>query len=79
MKGLGLESIGDPGKVTQDTLRKFSADVFKQASKADALLVSCGGLRTLEILAPLEKETACQWCRVCRMRSGQACVCLVCG
>ena len=29
----------------------------KQASKADALLVSCGGLRTLEILAPLEKET----------------------
>jgi len=57
MKGLGLEAIGDPGKVTQDTLQKFSADVFKQASKADALLVSCGGLRTLEILAPLEKET----------------------
>jgi arylmalonate decarboxylase len=57
LKGLGLEAIGDPGKVTQDTLHKFSADVFKQASKADALLVSCGGLRTLEILAPLEKET----------------------
>jgi len=57
MKGLGLEAIGDPGKVTQDTLHKFSADVFKQASKADALLVSCGGLRTLEILAPLETET----------------------
>jgi arylmalonate decarboxylase len=57
MKGLGLEAIGDPGKVTQETLQQFSADVFKQASKADALLVSCGGLRTLEIVAPLEKET----------------------
>ena len=57
MKGLGLEAIGDPGKITQDALRKFSADVFKQSSKADALLVSCGGLRTLEILAPLEQET----------------------
>ena len=57
MRGLGLEAIGDPGKVTQAELQKFSADVFKQAPKADALLVSCGGLRTLEILAPLEKET----------------------
>lgn len=58
MKGLGLEAIGDPGKVTQADLHTFSAGVFKQASKADALLVSCGGLRTLEILAPLEKECA---------------------
>ena len=59
MKGLGLEAIGDPGKVTQAELQKFSADVFNQSSKSpDALLVSCGGLRTLEILAPLEKETS---------------------
>lgn len=59
MKGLGLEAIGDPGKVTQAALHQFSSDVFKQAPAADALLVSCGGLRTLEILAPLEQE-----CRV---------------
>ena len=57
MRGLGIEAIGDAGRVSQDMLQKFSADVFKQAPKADALLVSCGGLRTLEILAPLEKET----------------------
>ena len=57
MKGLGIEAIGDAGKVTQDQLQKFSADVFRQAPRADALLVSCGGLRTLEILAPLEKDT----------------------
>lgn len=59
MKGLGLEAIGAAEKVTQADLQKFSAGVFKQASKSpDALLVSCGGLRTLEILAPLEKETS---------------------
>jgi len=59
MKGLGLEAIEDPSKVTQDYLRQFSAEVFKSAAKADALVVSCGGLRTLEIIAPLE-----QTCRV---------------
>jgi len=57
MKGLGLEAIGDPGKVTQSDLEEFSAKVFAIAPKADAMLVSCGGLRTLEILAPLEKRT----------------------
>lgn len=59
MKGLGLEAIGSAEKVTQADLHEFSAGVFRQASKSpDALLVSCGGLRTLEILAPLEKETS---------------------
>ncbi len=59
MKGLGLEAIGAAEKVTQADLQKFCAGVFTQASKSpDALLVSCGGLRTLEILAPLEKDTS---------------------
>jgi len=55
MKGLGLEAIADPSKVTQDSLQQFSAEVFRSAPKADALVVSCGGLRTLEIIAPLER------------------------
>jgi arylmalonate decarboxylase len=59
LRGLGLEAIGDAGKVTQASLQQFSAGVFKSAPKADALLVSCGGLRTLELVAPLEKD-----CRV---------------
>jgi arylmalonate decarboxylase len=59
LKGLGLESIADPAKVTQAKLQQFSEDVFKTAPKADALFVSCGGLRTLEIVAPLERD-----CRV---------------
>ena len=56
LKGLGLEAIGDPAKISQSELQKFSAAVFESAPKADAMLVSCGGLRTLEILAPIEKQ-----------------------
>jgi len=56
LEGLGLEAIGDPSKVSQSDLQQFCAGVFKRASKADALLVSCGGLRTLELLAPLESQ-----------------------
>jgi arylmalonate decarboxylase len=56
LAGLGLEAIGDPGKVSQAALQQFSAGVFKKAPRADALVVSCGGLRTLELVAPLEKD-----------------------
>jgi arylmalonate decarboxylase len=59
MKGLGLEAISDPAKVTPASLQRFGADVFKGAPQADALFISCGGLRTLEIVAPLEHD-----CRV---------------
>lgn len=55
LKGLGLESIADPSRVSQSSLQQFSADVFKAAPRAEALLVSCGGLRTLEIIDPLEQ------------------------
>lgn len=56
LEGLGLEAIGDPEKITQSHLHEFSADVFRKAPSADALLVSCGGLRTLELIAPLEQQ-----------------------
>ena len=58
MKGLGLEAIGAAEKITQPHLQEFCADVFETAPKADALLVSCGGLRTLELIAPLERRCA---------------------
>jgi arylmalonate decarboxylase len=56
VKGLGLEKIGDPDKVSQSDLHKFVVSVAENAPKADAMLVSCGGLRTLELIAPLEKD-----------------------
>src|SRR3954467_7809597 len=55
MKGLGLEVIEDASKITPAALQRFSADVFRGAPKTHPLVVPCGGLRTLEIIAPLEQ------------------------
>jgi|SRR5579859_6606666 len=54
--GLGIEKVEEVNNVTQDGLLKFCVEVRKTQPKADAILVSCGGLRTLEILAPLEER-----------------------
>lgn len=55
--GLGLEAMTDVDKVTQQDLLEFGERVRRSAPEADALLVSCGGFRTLEIIAPLEALT----------------------
>ena len=56
VKGLGIERFEDSPPVTQEGLLKFSAEVFESQSKADSLLISCGALKTLELLVPLEKR-----------------------
>jgi arylmalonate decarboxylase len=56
VKGLGIEKVEDVDRVTQDGLLKFCVGVRETQPKANAILVSCGGLRTLEILAPLERQ-----------------------
>jgi arylmalonate decarboxylase len=56
VKGLGIEKVEDVDRVTQDGLLKFCVGVRKTQPQANAILVSCGGLRTLEILAPLEQR-----------------------
>lgn len=55
-KGLGI-SLNIP-QAAQDGLLEFSAGVKESAPDADALLVSCGGLRTLDLIVPL--ETRCK-------------------
>ncbi|HTW67593.1 MAG TPA: hypothetical protein VME17_23415 [Bryobacteraceae bacterium] len=57
VKGLGIEKVEDVNRVTQDGLLKFCTGVRETQLAANAMLVSCGGLRTLELLAPLEKRT----------------------
>ena len=52
----GLNLVRATNAVTQDQLFDFSAGVFAAASKADTLLVSCGGLKTIDLLAPLEAK-----------------------
>jgi arylmalonate decarboxylase len=59
IRGLGVEDVDDIHAVTQEGLLKFSVEVFESAQRPDALLISCGGLRTLDLLEPLERR-----CRV---------------
>jgi len=56
VKGLGIERFEDSPPVTQDGLLQFSAEVWESAREADSLLISCGALKTLELLVPLEKR-----------------------
>jgi arylmalonate decarboxylase len=56
IKGLGIERFEDRGPVTQDELLKFSSSVWETAPKADAIVVSCGALKTLDLLVPLEQR-----------------------
>jgi arylmalonate decarboxylase len=55
--GLGIEAIADVDSVTQNDLIEFSVRVRESAPEADSLLVSCGGFRTLELIAPVEART----------------------
>lgn len=57
VRGLGVVAVEDINLVTQPQLLEFCIDVTRSVPEADAILVSCGGLRTLEILAPLEQNT----------------------
>jgi arylmalonate decarboxylase len=57
VEGMGIEAVGDVDSVTQDDLIAFGERVFAGSAGPDAMLVSCGGFRTLEIIAPLEERT----------------------
>src|SRR5690349_8065754 len=52
----GLNLIRATNAVTQERLFDFSAGVFAAAPQADTLLISCGGLKTIDLLVPLETK-----------------------
>jgi arylmalonate decarboxylase len=56
VKGLGIERFQDRPPVTHDELLNFSASVFESAPKADSLVISCGALKTLDLIVPLEQR-----------------------
>ena len=57
-KGLGYEQIPAGGDIVDNRLSEFCAETFEGAKGADTLLISCGGLKTLDLIVPL--ETRCQ-------------------
>jgi arylmalonate decarboxylase len=54
MKGLNL--VRATGAVSQEQLYDFSVASYNSGPAADALLVSCGGLETIDLLVPLEAK-----------------------
>jgi len=54
-KGLGYERIPEDG-VSQDVLFQLGVEAYAGATGADALVVSCGALHTLDLIVPLEER-----------------------
>ena len=52
-RGLGFERVPE-GAATEAVLLKLGADSYAASGKADALVLSCGALRTLDVIVPLE-------------------------
>jgi arylmalonate decarboxylase len=54
-KGLGYERIPE-GAATEQVLHELGVESFGlAAARPDALVMSCGGLRTLDVIVPLEE------------------------
>jgi arylmalonate decarboxylase len=58
LEGFGFNGFADPQVVTEDAIIALSDKVCAAAPAADALLISCGGLRTLGVAGPLEARHA---------------------
>lgn len=54
-KGLGFERIPE-GAATQEILLKLGAETYASSGRAEALVMSCGALRTLDLIVPLEQQ-----------------------
>ncbi len=54
LEGFGHTDFFAPHTVSEDSIIQLSHKVCKAAPEADALLISCGGLRTLRVAKPLE-------------------------
>jgi arylmalonate decarboxylase len=56
LEGFGLTRFGEPGTKSADDIIALSGKVCAQAPAAEGLLISCGGLRTLDVAAPIEES-----------------------
>jgi arylmalonate decarboxylase len=52
-KGLGYTRVPE-GAATGDVLHALGTEAYARSNHADALVMSCGALRTLDVIVPLE-------------------------
>lgn len=57
IRGMGLKRSIDMGKVMPDVTYRFAKQVTNSAANADGIFISCGNLRSFEIIEALEKDT----------------------
>lgn len=56
VQGMNIESFRDAPPVTQDDVLKLAIRTREEVPGADAMLISCGALRTIDILVPFEER-----------------------
>ncbi len=55
LQGLGIDVVGQARQVSPATLIELGQRAFAEAAGADGILISCGGLQTLDVTVPLER------------------------
>jgi len=55
-KGLGITDTIEIAKVSPAVVYRYGKEVFSKAPEADILFLSCGNLRTIEVLSVLEQD-----------------------
>ena len=56
IRGLSLTGVKEVRAVTPQALLDLSVSVYRQDPSADGIFISCGGLLTLDVIAPLEAK-----------------------
>jgi len=56
LEGFGLFGFGEPSAKSEGDIISLGSRVCGTAPDAEGLLISCGGLRTLGVAAPLEER-----------------------
>ena len=56
MKGFGLTGFGDAANQSEQDIIDLSSKAIDEAKTADAVLISCGGLKTLGCAVPIEQR-----------------------
>jgi maleate isomerase len=56
-KGLGISDTIEIAKISPGTVYRLGREAIAKAPEADMLFLSCGNMRTIEVLSALEKDT----------------------
>jgi arylmalonate decarboxylase len=56
MRGFGLTGFGDAANQSEQDIIDLSSKAIDEAKTADAVLISCGGLKTLGCAVPIEQR-----------------------